>query len=134
MNNVKIAVNIADDQELLISIESNDYRMEDPASALERQRIPQDFEMCLKAMEKAYKVSGKQAADVIRLRFGLGGNLMPMTLNDIAKLMGLSRERIRQIEERALLWLRRYAAKFGMIELRRMPSQTFLTPPWEVRK
>jgi RNA polymerase sigma factor (sigma-70 family) len=52
-------------------------------------------------------------ANVLRLRFGIGGG-GEMTLDECAALLGLTRERIRQIEQRALgqlrgemLWLRR---------------------------
>ena len=45
-------------------------------------------------------------ARVIRLYFGLDGN-QPLTLEEIASVFGLSRERVRQIKERALGRLRR---------------------------
>ena len=44
--------------------------------------------------------------DVIRMRFGLDGET-PKTLREAARLLGLSRERVRQIELRALLKIRR---------------------------
>jgi RNA polymerase sigma factor (sigma-70 family) len=44
--------------------------------------------------------------DVIRVRFGLDGD-PPRTLREAAALLGLSRERIRQIELAALLKIRR---------------------------
>lgn len=136
MKNIRIAVKVSGD--LLISIEAHDYRMEDPAAALERQRIAQDLEMCLKELERVYRASGRktfgqQCAECVRLRYGLGDK-MPMTLAEIGKLWKLSRERIRQIEEVALLRLRRIAVKFGIAERFRMPSLTVLTPGWEVKK
>jgi len=47
---------------------------------------------------------------VISYRFGLGGE-EPMTLDAIGKIMGVTRERIRQIETKALLKLRRIIKK-----------------------
>ena len=43
---------------------------------------------------------------VIRLRFGLDGD-HPLTLRQVARQVGLSRERVRQIELGALLKIRR---------------------------
>jgi RNA polymerase sigma factor (sigma-70 family) len=43
--------------------------------------------------------------DIIRLRYGLDGDL-PRTLSDVGKAFGLTRERVRQIEGRALSKLR----------------------------
>jgi RNA polymerase sigma factor (sigma-70 family) len=44
-------------------------------------------------------------AQILRLRFGLEGGV-PQTLEQVGQAMGLSRERIRQIERRALRQLR----------------------------
>jgi len=48
-------------------------------------------------------------AKVLRLYFGFGGN-EPKTLEEIGQEMGVTRERIRQIKERALGKLRRSEA------------------------
>jgi RNA polymerase sigma factor (sigma-70 family) len=45
---------------------------------------------------------------VIELRFGLGGG-EGLTLNDIAEMMGISQERVRQIEAQALAKMRKLA-------------------------
>lgn len=55
----------------------------------------------------------KRDQKIIRMRFGLDGN-KPMTLERIAKKIGLTRERVRQLESIALKKLR---AKYGMQEL-----------------
>ena len=44
-------------------------------------------------------------AQILRLRFGLEGDT-PQTLEQVGKALGLSRERIRQIERQALRQLR----------------------------
>jgi RNA polymerase primary sigma factor len=76
---------------------------------------------------------GERERMIVEYRYGLTGQT-PMTLNDIGKKLGLSRERVRQIEERALLRLRRTAAKMGLIELGRRPDHTNLQPGWHQPK
>ncbi len=41
-------------------------------------------------------------AEILRLRYGLNGDEEPMTLKEIGKRVGLTRERVRQIEKEAL--------------------------------
>ena len=53
---------------------------------------------------------------VVIMRYGLADN-EPKTLGEVAELLGLSRERVRQIEERAVNTLRREAQKAGILEV-----------------
>ena len=53
------------------------------------------------ALEHALDELPERDAEVLRMRFGLGDD-EPRTLTDIAKTMGVSRERVRQIEAAAL--------------------------------
>lgn len=48
----------------------------------------------------------EQEAQVIRMRFGIGGR-DPMRLDDVGEVYGVSRERIRQIENKAMTKLRK---------------------------
>ncbi len=52
-------------------------------------------------IESTLKVLNSREEEIIRLRFGIGRD-MPYTLEEIGRVMGLSRERVRQIEATAL--------------------------------
>lgn len=69
-----------------------------PEQALTRQQLHADLEALLE------QLSGREAT-VIRQRFGLDDDT-PRTLAEIGEQLRLSRERVRQIESRALLKLR----------------------------
>ena len=69
-----------------------------PEEALTREQLHNDLEQLLADLNT-------REAQVIRQRFGLDGET-PRTLNEIGAGMELSRERVRQIESRALLKLR----------------------------
>lgn len=58
------------------------------------------------------KLSEREAF-VIKYRFGIDGHV-PETLEDIGKKLGVSRERVRQIERGAMMKLRRAAKNLGM--------------------
>ncbi|MHB9019895.1 MAG: sigma factor-like helix-turn-helix DNA-binding protein [Minisyncoccota bacterium] len=98
----------------------DDKRREDPARICERLGLIRDLNLILAKI-------GEREAKVIRLHWGLGVK-RPMILNEIAKRMKLSRERVRQLEERGLLRLRRLAVKAGLIDLSNRPERLY---PWE---
>jgi RNA polymerase primary sigma factor len=66
-------------------------------------------------IESLMYVLSEREREVISMRFGLNG-YEPMTLREIGEIMGLSHERIRQIEERALKQLQG-VAKFKGLEV-----------------
>lgn len=75
----------------------------------DESHLGQEAEMVSKEMKRMLsEVVGTlspREADVVRLRYGLGGERMH-TLQEIGRMLDLSRERIRQIEEKALQNLR----------------------------
>jgi RNA polymerase primary sigma factor len=64
-------------------------------------------------VERALATLNPREAEITRLYFGIGRE-HPMTLGDIGERVGLTRERVRQIKERALRKLRRSAIKQEM--------------------
>jgi RNA polymerase primary sigma factor len=73
--------------------------------------IPTDLlmhESLRKDIERVLVNLKDREADVLRLSFGLNG-VPPMTLEEIANNLGLTRERIRQIREKGLRGLRKKA-------------------------
>ncbi|MCH7545655.1 MAG: sigma-70 family RNA polymerase sigma factor [Planctomycetes bacterium] len=71
-----------------------DYRSESPMEALEQS---EEFQLILKLLDAI----DERDARVLRLRFGLEGQ-EPLTLKEIGREIGLTRERVRQIEVEAL--------------------------------
>jgi RNA polymerase primary sigma factor len=65
--------------------------------------IPYDDQIFIASLrdktEEMLKALSPREESILRMRFGFGGD--PMTLESIGKTIGLSRERVRQIEERA---------------------------------
>ena len=53
----------------------------------------------------------QREADIIRLRFGLDGR-DPLTLEEVGDRIGITRERVRQLQEQALRELRKNIAKY----------------------
>lgn len=83
---------------------------QDSVPSAELEMIRSSFESRIQGM-----VSGldEKEREVIRMRFGFDGE-EPMTLQQIGLAMGLSRERIRQIESRAKEKLRRSREAHGL--------------------
>ena len=82
-----------------------------PVETVPDDRAPNPLDRALGvALERDVRIAlsslDPREARVIRLYFGLDGN-QPLTLEEIASVFGLSRERVRQIKERALGRLRR---------------------------
>ncbi|MGD1846266.1 MAG: RNA polymerase sigma factor RpoD/SigA [Salibacteraceae bacterium] len=91
---------IEGEENSLLNLLSNE-NSRNPSDQLIRESLCQDIERVLVSLKS-------READVIRLSFGLNGET-PMTLEEIANNLGLTRERIRQIREKALRGLRKKA-------------------------
>lgn len=91
---------IEGEENSLLSLLSNE-NSNNPSDQLILESLCHDIERVLVSLKS-------READVIRLSFGLNGET-PMTLEEIANNLGLTRERIRQIREKALRGLRKKA-------------------------
>ena len=76
-----------------------DENIEDNKISLPEDVLGTDEELA-KAVELLSEIEPREA-EVLRLRFGLGGN-EPLTLKEIGRTIGLTRERVRQIQRDAL--------------------------------
>jgi RNA polymerase primary sigma factor len=105
-DDVSLSTAVGDDGNL----ELGDTLEQDTIPSAEVEMIRTSFEQRIQDM-----VGGldEKEREVIRMRFGLDGE-EPKTLQEIGETMGLSRERIRQIESRAKEKLRRSREAHGL--------------------
>jgi RNA polymerase primary sigma factor len=105
-DDVSLSTAVGDDGNL----ELGDTLEQDSVPSVEVEMIRTSFERRIQDM-----VGGldEKEREVIRMRFGLDGD-EPKTLQEIGEAMGLSRERIRQIESRAKEKLRRSREVHGL--------------------
>jgi RNA polymerase primary sigma factor len=76
-----------------------DEKAADPYDRLQTKTLVSDVNIVLDRLEP-------READIIRLRFGLGGR-DPLTLEQVGVRMGVTRERVRQLQELAIRKLRK---------------------------
>ena len=106
-NRILIEVEAVADQDVLITIGRNDYRIEDPAKLVE---LAHDLDVVLAKVGKGCKTNAR-CAKIIRLRY-LSAKIF--TQRDIAKRMGISTCRVGQLEDRAIRRLRMFGARMGL--------------------
>jgi RNA polymerase primary sigma factor len=72
--------------------------------AAEQPPVEEELEVSLReeAVHKALEKLPDRAREVVRLRYGLNGDAEPLSLEAIGKRLGLTRERVRQLEAEAL--------------------------------
>ncbi len=92
------------------NLELGDTLEQETIPSAELEMIRTSFERRIQSMVD--ELEGKER-EVIKMRFGLDGE-EPKTLQEIGEMMGLSRERIRQIESRAKEKLRRSREAQGL--------------------
>ena len=87
--------------------EEEDETLGDFIQEVEQVSPPQEIlkELILSDLEESLKKLPERERAVLELRYGLRGD-EPLTLEEIGKRFGISRERVRQLEERALERLR----------------------------
>ena len=79
-----------------------DEKSSNPYETLQSKSLVGDVNRVLSQLEP-------READIIRLRFGLEG-LDPLTLEEVGEKIGVTRERVRQLQEQALRQLRKNMA------------------------
>jgi RNA polymerase primary sigma factor len=82
----------SDDTTLVSNLE--DERGDSPDKEILQKTLTRELNAILETLTKSER-------EIIRMRFGLGGT-QPMSLQQIGEKFGLSKERIRQIEKKAL--------------------------------
>jgi len=105
-DDVSLSTAVGDDG----SLELGDTLEQDSVPSAEVEMIRTSFERRIQDMVGSLD---EKEREVIRMRFGLDGD-EPKTLQEIGETMGLSRERIRQIESRAKEKLRRSREAHGL--------------------
>ena len=95
---VSIDQNINDDDDGTIEDLIADESVVSPIEALYQEEVTKRVTDVLGTLEM-------READVLKRRYGIGC-LRPQTLDEVGKLYGISKERVRQIEEKALKKLR----------------------------
>jgi RNA polymerase primary sigma factor len=94
-----------------------DEKAIDPATRLTQKTSSAELKTLLQALSR-------RESDILNLRFGLDGQL-PMTLEAVGSRLGLTRERVRQMQEDALFKLRsQFLAQEDQKEPMAMPMQS----------
>ena len=84
--------------------------VEDPTPGPEEMAIQNESKKLL--LEIINKCLRPREAKIILLRFGFEGQ--PKTLEEIGKIFNVTRERIRQVEAKGLMKIRRYMKSHGL--------------------
>ncbi len=74
------------------------------------------YKLMQEEIEKVLKTLTDREEKVLRLRFGIGGTEFPRTLEEVGAIFNVTRERVRQIETKALNKLRHPSRRRRLIE------------------
>lgn len=97
-NTTSLETPIGDEEDSVLGDFIADTGQPDPEESTSRQMLSDNVEEVLSALSD-------REARVLKMRFGLNNN-RPMTLEEVGQKFGVTRERIRQIEAKALRKLR----------------------------
>ncbi len=98
VDTTSLDIKVGDDEDTTIGSFIEDTSIQNPIDAFNQTEFHT-------ALSKALESLDEKESQVLAMRFGLDGN-KPMTLEDIGKQFGVTRERIRQIETKAMRKLR----------------------------
>jgi RNA polymerase primary sigma factor len=99
---------IGDDSDIYIRDVIIDDKIKSPESVTEIIRTNSDIGTALNYLQPREK-------EIIRMRFGLGG-IKPMSLEESGKVLKISRERVRQLEAKALKRLKGILVRYNLID------------------
>ena len=100
---------VGDEEDAMLSDFIEDHAQPDP----QEQSITESLKRCL------CRVMGSltpREEKVLRLRFGIGNNDFPRTLEEVGTIFNVTRERVRQIETKALNKLRHPSRRKDLLE------------------
>lgn len=101
-NSISLSDKIGEDENLTVEDIIKAKDVVNPEAELIRQSLKKELNSMLNKLSEIEK-------SVIEMRFGLGNNERPMSITEVSKVLGYSRERIRQIEKKALNKLRKFS-------------------------
>jgi RNA polymerase primary sigma factor len=105
---VSLEASVNEDSQLQIKDTIADVEDKSPESVAEIVRTMADIGIALNDLADKQK-------EVIRMRFGIGG-MKPMSLDSIGKVLNISRERARQLEQHAFKKLKDILANYNFID------------------
>ncbi len=101
-----LATPVGDDEDSFLGDFIEDVTQPSPYEATSKELLRESIEEALETLDP-------REAEVLTLRFGLNGG-DPKTLEEVGKIFGVTRERIRQIEAKAIRKLRHPARRRGL--------------------
>ncbi len=97
--------------DIIVSAKDDETRLIDLLSSeLATPQDMLDMQDQYDRVELLFTRIGEREANLLRLRYGIGGR-QPKTLEELGRIMGISRERVRQIENKAMKSARKVAAQ-----------------------
>lgn len=102
-----LSLQLPENEDITIEDIIESKSIQNPETELVRQSLKKEL---LNLLEKLSELEKK----IIILRFGLGNEKKPLSIADVSKIVGLSKERIRQIEKRAIYKLRKFSQYYRL--------------------